>query len=152
MKKIGTALVCFSLVVAPLYAAAPSEGRSATAPPSLLETAEIAAASGAYRPQNTSTLTTGRIREDDKRRSAIALAISGAAALTGAALWRWVPCRNVSRESTNLTERSGYFKCYTQDGQRKGLETPTKAMLGAGIGLEFVSLFYLIAHLRQDKN
>ncbi len=150
MKKPLAAFVAFSVLVAPLYAATPA---GLTTAPSILETAEIAAASGTYRAQNTATITTGRIREDDKKRSAIAFAISGAAALAGAGLWRWLPCRNVTRHGTiDSTNVSGYFKCYTQDDQRKGLDTPTKAMLGAGIGLEVLSLFYLIAHLRADDN
>ena len=150
MKKSLATLVAISIAVTPLYAATPAPRTSA---PSILEAAEVAAASGAYRPQNTATITTGRIREDDKKRSAIAFAISGAAALAGAGLWRWLPCRNVTRHGTiDATNVSGYFKCYTQDDQRKGLDTPTKAMLGAGIGLEVLSLFYLIAHLRADDN
>ena len=150
MKKSLATLVAISIAVTPLYAATPAPRTSA---PSILEAAEVAAASGAYRPQNTATITTGRIREDDKKRSAIAFAISGAAALAGAGLWRWLPCRNVTRHGAiDATNVSGYFKCYTQDDQRKGLDTPTKAMLGAGIGLEVLSLFYLIAHLRADDN
>ena len=150
MKKSLATLVAISIAVTPLCAATPAPRTSA---PSILEAAEVAAASGAYRPQNTATITTGRIREDDKKRSAIAFAISGAAALAGAGLWRWLPCRNVTRHGAiDATNVSGYFKCYTQDDQRKGLDTPTKAMLGAGIGLEVLSLFYLIAHLRADDN
>ena len=150
MKKSLATLVAISIAVTPLYAATPAPRTSA---PSILEAAEVAAASGAYRGQNTATITTGRIRDDDKKRSAIAFAISGAAALAGAGLWRWLPCRNVTRHGTiDATNVSGYFKCYTQDDQRKGLDTPTRAMLGAGIGLEVLSLFYLIAHLRADDN
>ena len=72
-------------------------------------------------------------------------------AFAGAGLWRWLPCRNVATEPTlNATENTKFFKCYNDDGQRKGLETPTKALLGAGIALELVSLGYLIAHLASD--
>ena len=35
-------------------------------------------------------------------------------------------------------------------GSRKGWSTPTKALVGAGVGLELVSLFYLVRHLRED--
>ena len=119
----------------------------------LLEAVEAAAASGAYPLQNTATLTTGRIREDDKKRSAIAFAISGAGAFVGAFLWRWLPCRN-AREGSSIGGLSivGYNKCYTDDGERKGFDTPTKLMLGAGVGLEVVSLLYLVAHLRDNNN
>ncbi len=71
MKTFATLLVVFGIAVAPLHA-------HAAAAPSILEAAELAASSGAYRPQNTATITTGRIGEDDKKRSAIAFAISGA--------------------------------------------------------------------------
>lgn len=150
MKKLLATLVAFSVLIAPLYAATPT---GLTAAPSLLEAAEIAAASGAYRAQNTTTVATGRIREDDKKRSALAYGLSGLMAFAGAALWRWLPCRDVNTEPTlNATENTKYFKCFEEDGRRKGLEPPTKALLGAGIGLEVVSLFYLIAHLRSDKD
>ena len=148
MKKSLATLVAISIAVTPLYAATPAPPTSA---PSLLEAAEIAAASGAYRLQNTTTITTGRIRADDKKRSALAFGLSGVMAFAGAALWRWLPCRNVPTEPTlSATENVKYVKCYEADGQRKGLETPTKALLGAGIGLELVSLGYLIAHLASD--
>ena len=150
MKKFLAVWVCCGVVVTPIYAAAP---RGPTTAPSMLEAAEIAAASGVYRAQNTSTITTGRIREGDKKRSALAYGLSGVMAFAGAALWRWIPCRNAS--STDLSnassvEQAAYHKCYDADGMRKGLDTPTKWMLGAGIGLEAVSLFYLIAHLTSN--
>ncbi len=119
-------------------------------PPSLLEAAEVGAASGAWRAQNTATITTGLIREDDKRRSAIAFALSGALALAGAGLWRWIPCRNASATDTSSTGAAKYNKCFTPDGDRRPFDPPTKYMLAAGIGLEVVSLVYLIAHLRSD--
>ncbi len=148
MKKSLATLVAISVAVTPLYAATPAPPTSV---PSLLEAAEVAAASGAYRPQNTTTITTGRIRDDDKKRSALAYGLSGLMAFAGAGLWRWLPCRNVITEpSLNATENVKYVKCFDADGQRKGLETPTKALLGAGIGLELVSLGYLIAHLASD--
>ena len=152
MKKALAVAVCCGLVTTPLYAGAlPVAGTGSGTPLSLLEAAEIAAASGAYRAQNTSTITTGRIQEDDKKRSALAFAISGVAAFAGAALWRWLPCRNVITTPTNnATEATKYVKCYEADGQRKGLETPTKLLLGAGVTLELVSLGYLIAHLVSD--
>ena len=147
MKKPLASLVAFSLLVAPLYAATPAGFTTA----SILEAAAVAAASGAYRPQNTTTITTGRIRDDDKKRSALAYGLSGLMAFAGAGLWRWLPCKNVITEpSLNATENVKYVKCYEADGQRKGLETPTKALLGAGIALELVSLGYLIAHLASD--
>ncbi len=149
MKKSVASVLVFSVLVAPLYAAPPA---GATAR-SILETAEVAAASGAYRAQNTTTITTGRIRNDDKKRSAIAYGLSGLMAFTGAALWRWLPCRNIPDAPTNnATENTKYVKCYNEDGQRKGLETPTKALLGAGFALELVSLGYLIAHLTSDRD
>jgi len=141
--------VVFSIVVASLAVAAPKGG-------SLLEAAEAAAASGAFRAsraQNTAGVTLGRITEDDKRRSAIAFGISGLAAFAGAALWRWLPCRNLPTTPTNnATENTKYIKCFEADGQRKPLEAPTKALIGAGIVLELVSLGYLIAHLRSDRD
>lgn len=152
MTKVIALGVCFGLVTTPLYAGTlPVAGAGTASAPSLLEAAGIAAASGVYRAQNTSTITTGRIRDDDKKRSALAFAISGVAAFAGAALWRWLPCRNVSTTfSRNATENTKYVKCYDADGQRKGLETPTKLLLGAGVALELVSLGYLIAHLASD--
>ena len=153
MKKAVAIAVCCGLVTTPLYAGAlPAGGVGNATPSSLLEAAELAAASGVYRAQNTSTITTGRIRPGDKKRSALAFAISGVAAFAGAALWRWLPCRNVSTTfSQNATENTKYVKCYDADGQRKGLETPTKLLLGAGVTLELVSLGYLIAHLASDE-
>ena len=152
MKKALAVAVCYGLVTTPLHAGTlPVAGARSGTPPSLLEAAEIAAASGVYRAQNTSTITTGRIQPGDKKRSALAFAISGVAAFAGAALWRWLPCRNVSTTfSQNATENTKYVKCYDADGQRKGLETPTKLLLGAGVTLELVSLGYLIAHLASD--
>ena len=146
MKTFATLFVVFGIAVAPLHA-------HAAAAPSILEAAEIAASSGAYRAQNTATITTGRIGEDDKKRSAIAFAISGAAALAGAGLWRWLPCRDeAGTSSIGGLQIEGYDKCYDQDGQRLGLDTPTKALLGASVALELVSLAFLIAHLRSDDN
>ena len=152
MRKALAIAVCYGLVTTPLYAGTlPVAGAGPGRAPSLLEAAEIAAASGIYRPQNTSTITTGRIRPGDKKRSAIAYGLSGLMAFAGAALWRWLPCRNIPDAPTNnATENAKYFKCYNDDGKRKGLETPTKALLGAGATLEVVSLIYWIAHLRQD--
>jgi hypothetical protein len=153
MKRLLSFSVCFSLVAAPLQAATLPAGAAGATTPSLLETAEIAAASGAYRAQNTSTVTTGLIQPGDRKRSAIAYGLSGLMAFAGAALWRWLPCRNIPDAPTNnATENTKYIKCYNEDGQRKGLETPTKALLGAGVALEVVSLVYWIAHLRQDDD
>ena len=153
MKKLLLFSVCCGLVAAPLPVAAAASGPGATVP-SLLEAAELAAASGAYRIQNTSTITTGRIRPGDKKRSAIAYGLSGLMAFTGAALWRWIPCRNATLgspgEAVDGVTLAAYNKCYDADGERKGFDTPTKWMLGAGIGLEAVALGYLIAHLMQD--
>ena len=152
MKKLLAVWVCFALAASPLYAGSP--GSSAPAgTPSFLEAVEVAAASGVYRAQNTSTITTGRIREGDKKRSALAYGLSGVMAFAGAALWRWIPCRNASSTDLSIAssvEQAAYHKCYDADGMRKGFDTPTKWMLGAGIGLEAVSLFYLIAHLTSD--
>jgi len=152
MKRVLALAVCYGFVTTPLYAGTVlGAGAGTGGAPSLLEAAELAAASGVYRAQNTSTITTGRIRPGDKKRSALAFAISGVAAFAGAALWRWLPCRNVITTPTkNATEAAKYVKCYDQDGQRKGLETPTKLLLGAGVTLELVSLGYLIAHLASD--
>ena len=152
MKKLLAVWVCFALAASPLYAGSP--GSSAPAgTPSFLEAVEVAAASGVYRAQNTSTITTGRIREGDKKRSALAYGLSGVMAFAGAALWRWIPCRNASSTDLSIAssvEQAAYHKCYDADGMRKGFDTPTKWMLGAGIGLKAVSLFYLIAHLTSD--
>ncbi len=150
MKKPLATLVAISIAVTPLYAATPAPPTSV---PSLLEAAEIAAASGAYRVQNTTTITTGRIRDDDKKRSALAYGLSGLMAFAGAGLWRWLPCRNVPTElSLNANENIKYFKCYDEDGQRRGFEPPTKALLAAGVGLELVSLGYLIAHWTSGRD
>ena len=141
MNRLTALLAASSLFFAPFAAGAPS----------ILEAAEAAASSGAWRAQNTATIMTGRIRDDDKKRSAIAFAISGAAAFAGAGLWYWIPCRD-AREGSGIggLRISGYNKCYDSDGDRRPPDTPVKLMLGAGVGLELVSLFYLIAHLRQD--
>ena len=153
MKEILAICVCFGLVVSPLHAATPAAG-AGTGGASFLEAAEIAAASGVYRAQNTSTITTGRIQPGDKRRSAIAYGLSGLMAFAGAALWRWIPCRNVTTSddlaSASSVDQAAYHKCYDADGERKGFDTPTKWMLGAGVGLEVVALGYLIAHLVSD--
>ena len=155
MKKLLAVWMCFALAASPLYAGSP--GSSAPAgTPSFLEAVEVAAASGVYRAQNTSTITTGRIQAGDKKRSAIAYGLSGLMAFTGAALWRWIPCRNAAPGSAedvvDGVTLAAYNKCYNADGERKGFDTPTKWMLGAGIGLEVVSLFYLIAHLTADDD
>lgn len=134
--------------------AAPASRTVPTNAPSFMERVRADASSGRYRPQNTPTITTGTIREDDKKRSAIAFALSGLLAFTGAGLWRWVPCRNTSPgddQAVGGVPLQGYNNCYTRDGERKGWDTPTKALFAAGVGLEVVSLFYLIAHLRDDK-
>ena len=142
--RLPVLLIAFAVVTAPLSAAPSSPVVEA---PSLMESALAAAASGAWRAQNTSTITTGRIRDDDNKRSALAFAISGAAAFAGAFLWRWLPCRN-AKEGNDIggLRIAGYNKCYDSDGERKGLDTPTKLMLGAGVTLELVSLGYFIAH------
>ncbi len=142
MRKFAAFLLVFSLGGAPLYAH----------PQSLLEAVGVAAASGAYSVQNTSTITTGILREDDARRSAIAFALSGAMAFVGAGLWRWLPCRETGPgdpQKVGGVAISGYNKCYDADGNRLGLDTPTKWLLGAGVGLELVSVFYLVRHLRE---
>lgn len=152
MKTLSTLVVVFGIAVAPLHAHAAAVRAPASAP-SILEVAEIAAASGAFRVQNTPTVSTGLIREDDRRRSAIAFALSGVLAFAGAGLWRWLPCREkAGTSSIGGLQIEGYDKCYDADGQRLGLDTPTKALLGAGVALELVSLGYLIAHLRSDDN
>ena len=152
MRTFATLLVTFGIAVAPLHAHAAAV-RAPAAAPSILEAAGIAAASGAYRAQNTANVTTGRIREGDKKRSALAFALSGALAFAGAGLWRWLPCREkAGTSSIGGLQIEGYDKCYDQDGQRLGFDTPTKALLGAGVALELVSLGYLIAHLRSDEN
>ena len=133
-----------------------SEASSPVAYHSLLEAAEIAASSGAYRAQNTPDITTGRIREDDKKRSALAFALSGVLAFVGAGLWRWLPCRG--QDAHDFVDQYEGFQqwhdaqCYEADGQRLGWDTPTKALFGAGIALELVSLGYLFAHMRSDDN
>ena len=151
MKSLIVLATAYGVVLLPLSAnAAPPSPAAAL---SLLEAAEIAAASGAYRVQNTANITTGRIRADDKKRSAIAFAISGAAAFVGAALWRWLPCRN--QDQNNIVgglEIPDYSTCLDADGNRKGWDTPTKALVGAGFTLELVSLGYLFAHLRSDDD
>ncbi len=147
MKRFIALLTAYGLVLMPLYANA-AAARPASA--SLLEAAEIAAASGAYRAQNTAGIATGRIREDDNKRSAIAFALSGLLAFTGAALWRNLTCRDGGDARHFGEGLKTQAECYEEDGSRKGWSTPTKALFGAGIGLEFVSLFYLVRHLRED--
>ncbi len=144
MKIIAFALI--GVILLPLPAPA------APAPSSLLEAAEAAAASGAFRAQNSPVVATGLIREDDKKRSAIAFGISGAAAFLGAALWRYIPCRNKGQNDNIAGLRiEGYNKCWDENGDRKPWDTPTKALVGAGIALELVSLGYLIAHQRSKN-
>ncbi len=148
MKNTLAFLLAFGVATAPVHAAT-----APRATVSLLEAAEAAAASGAFRAQNTAGVTMGRITEDDKRRSAIAYGLSGALAFAGAALWRWLPCRDVSTAfSTNANENTKYIRCFEADGQRRPLEAPTKALIGAGIAFELVALGYLIAHLRSDRD
>ncbi len=154
MKQAVALLIVITLVAPPVSASA----RSAPGPApsvSLLEAAEAAAATGAWRAQNTATITTGLIREDDKRRSAIAFAISGGLAFAGAFLWRWLPCRGTGPgegQEVGGVPQLGYNKCYTPEGERRGFETPTKALLAAGVGLELVSLAYWIAHRRSQND
>lgn len=154
MKKLVALLTVYGLVLMPLYANATPASASGTSSPvaysSLLEAAEIAAASGAYRAQNTAGIASGMIRDDDNRRSAIAFALSGLLAFTGAALWRNLTCRGEG-DARHLGEGlKTQAECYDENGQRLGWSTPTKALVGAGVGLELVSLFYLMRHLRED--
>ncbi len=154
MKKLVALLTVYGLVLMPLYANATPASASRTSSPaaysSLLEAAEIAAASGAYRAQNTAGIASGMIRDDDNRRSAIAFALSGLLAFTGAALWRNLTCRGEG-DARHLGEGlKTQAECYDENGQRLGWSTPTKALVGAGVGLELVSLFYLMRHLRED--
>ena len=154
MKTFASLFLVFGIAVAPMHAHAAAVRASGTMP-SILEVVEIAAASGVYRAQNLAGITTGQIREDDNRRSAIAFAISGAAAFAGAALWRWLPCRG--QDAHGFVDQYEGFQqwqdaqCYDDNGQRLGWDTPTKALFGAGVALEFVSLFYLVRHLREDR-
>ena len=152
MKRFVAVATAYGLILLPLYANAAALGPAAT--PSLLEAAEIAAASGAYRAQNTATITTGQIREGDKKRSAIAFALSGALAFVGAGLWRWLPCRG--QDAHDFVDQYEGFQqwqdaqCYDDNGARLGWDTPTKGLFAAGVGLELVSLFYLVRHLREN--
>ncbi len=149
MKTLASLSLVFGIVLAPMHAHAAAI-RAPGAAPSLLEAAEIAAASGVYRAQNTAGIATGRIREDDNRRSAIAFALSGVLAFTGAALWRNLTCRDGGDARHFGEGLKTQTECYEEDGSRKGWSTPTKALFGAGVALEFVSLFYLVRHLRED--
>lgn len=162
MKKLVAVATVYGLVLMPLYANAEANRATsapAASPPvstiSLLEAAGIAGGSGLYRAQNTAGIATGRIREDDNRRSALAFAISGVAAFAGAALWRWLPCRG--QDAHDFVDQYEGFQqwqdaqCYDDNGARLGWDTPTKALFGAGVALEFVSLFYLMRHLREDR-
>jgi hypothetical protein len=149
MKTLASLFLVFGIAVAPMHAHAAAV-RASGAAPSLLEVAEIAAASGVYRAQNTAGIATGRIREDDNRRSAIAFALSGVLAFTGAALWRNLTCRDGGDARHFGEGLKTQTECYEEDGSRKGWSTPTKALFGAGVGLELVSLFYLVRHLRED--
>ncbi|MXW39349.1 MAG: hypothetical protein F4Y20_08770 [Acidobacteria bacterium] len=149
MKTFASLSLVFGIVLAPMHAHAAAI-RAPGAAPSLLEAAEIAAASGVYRAQNTAGIATGRIREDDNRRSAIAFALSGLLAFTGAALWRNLTCRDGGDARHFGEGLKTQTECFEEDGSRKGWSTPTKALFGAGVGLELVSLFYLVRHLRED--
>ena len=154
MKKVLAIALCCGLVTTPLYAGTLRvAGAGAGRAPSLLAAAEIAAASGVYRAQNVAGITTSKIQPGDKKRSAIAYGLSGLMAFAGAALWRWVPCRN-REQASNVAGLpiEGYNKCYDGDGVRLPWDTPTKAMFAAGIGFEVVSLIYFISHLRSDDN
>lgn len=147
MKRLIALATAYAVALLPLYAnAAPTPTRS------LLEAAEIAAASGVYRAQNTASITTGTIREDDKKRSAIAFALSGVLAFAGAALWRNLTCRGEGDARHFGEGLRTQVECYEADGSRKGWDTPTKALFGAGVALELVSLGYLFAHLRSSGN
>ena len=150
MKTFASLFLVFGIAVAPMHAHAAAV-RAPGAAPSLLEVAEIAAASGVYRAQNTAGIATGRIREDDNRRSAIAFALSGLLAFTGAALWRNLTCRDGGDARHFGEGLKTQTECFEEDGSRKGWSTPTKALFGAGVALEFVSLFYLVRHLREDR-
>ena len=150
MKTFASLFLVFGIAVAPMHAHAAAV-RAPGAAPSLLEAAEIAAASGVYRAQNTAGIATGRIREDDNRRSAIAFALSGLLAFTGAALWRNLTCRDGGDARHFGEGLKTQTECFEEDGSRKGWSTPTKALFGAGVGLELVSLFYLVRHLREDR-
>ncbi len=150
MKAFASLFLAFGIAVAPMHAHAAAV-RAPAAVPSILDAAEIAAASGVYRAQNTAGIATGRIREDDNRRSAIAFALSGVLAFTGAALWRNLTCRDGGDARHFGEGLKTQTECYEEDGSRKGWSTPTKALVGAGIGLELVSLFYLMRHLREDR-
>ena len=149
MKTFASLSLVFGIVLAPMHAHAAAI-RAPGAAPSLLEAAEIAAASGVYRAQNTAGIATGRIREDDNRRSAIAFALSGVLAFTGAALWRNLTCRDGGDARHFGEGLKTQTECFEEDGSRKGWSTPTRALFGAGVGLELVSLFYLVRHLRED--
>lgn len=160
MKRLSALLTVYALLLLPLYANAEAmrsarAPANAAAPPvstvSFLEVAEVAAASGVYRAQNTAGIATGRIREDDNKRSAIAFALSGVLAFTGAALWRNLTCRDGGDARHFGEGLKTQTECYEEDGSRKGWSTPTKALFGAGVGLELVSLFYLVRHLREDR-
>ena len=165
LPQVAAILTVGALLVAPFHtgitpSAAPSEIAStarpvvSAEPPTIMERVRRASSSGLYRPQNTATITTGTIRKDDRRRSALAFAISGVLAFAGAGLWRWLPCRNAATDGgqeVGGVVLQGYNKCYTSDGERRPWDTPTKAMFAAGVGLEVVSLLYLISHLREDK-
>ena len=149
MKTFASLSLVFGIAVAPMHAHAAAV-RAPGALPSILDAAETAAASGAFRAQNTANITTGRIRDDDKKRSAIAFALSGLLAFTGAALWRNLTCRGGGDARHFGEGLKTQVECYEEDGSRKGWSTPTKALFGAGVGLELVSLFYLMHHLRDD--
>ena len=144
MKRLIAFVTAYAVALLPLYANAAPPARS------LLEAAEIAAASGVYRAQNTASITTGTIREDDKKRSAIAFALSGVLAFAGAALWRNLTCRGEGDARHFGEGLKTQVECYEADGSRKGWGTPTKALFGAGVALELVSLGYLFAHLRSS--
>ena len=149
MKALASLFLAFGIAVAPMHAHAAAVRAPATVP-SILDAAEVAAASGVYRAQNLAGITTGTIREDDNKRSAIAFALSGLLAFTGAALWRNLTCRDGGDARHFGEGLKTQTECYEEDGSRKGWSTPTKALVGAGVGLELVSLFYLVRHLRED--
>lgn len=161
MTRLTVLLLVAALIIAPSAALArnnptPAASAGSAVEVSFLEVAESAAASGVWRAQNTPDITTGTIREDDKRRSALAFAISGAGAFLGAFLWRWLPCRGQAPHDF-ADQYEGFqqwheAQCYEDDGQRKGWDTPTKGLFAAGIALELVSLGYFIVHRRSQNS
>ena len=161
MKKPAALFVAFCLAATPLYARPPAGSEppppvhfASRGAPSLLEAAETAASSGRLPRAEHRHDHDGQNREGrpEAKRHGIRHQRGPGVRRRGPLAVAALPehFRGEAQEVGGVP-LMGYNKCYTPDGERKGFDTPTKALLAAGVGLEVVSLLYLISHLRQDS-